>query len=111
VAVASKLNGSWWVKLAVPNGNLGGKLNSQLHGASEAFMLTDGSQKGLGKLLEPTNLWVRLVQKNARQKLLEDDSVEFSVSIPSQEMVEKRWMDNSKVFFPISNVPNSAVLR
>jgi len=51
---------SLWVTLAAPEGYLGGKLNTHLAQSKEAHMLTDGSQKGLGILLEPTNLYVKL---------------------------------------------------
>jgi len=61
LSVMEEVPGTPWVKLAAPNGFLGGKLNISIDEKVEAFMLTDGSQVGLGRLLQKTDLWVRVV--------------------------------------------------
>ncbi|CAJ1392284.1 unnamed protein product [Effrenium voratum] len=62
---AEEVPGSLWVRLCTPGGLLGGKLNTDLSLVNKpaAYMLTDGTAKGLGQLLQKTDLWIRLKQK------------------------------------------------
>eukprot|EP00434_Breviolum_minutum_P029046 symbB.v1.2.025694.t1/scaffold2510.1/size77360/3 len=60
LAVAEEMGN--WVRLHAPSGCLGGKLNTDLYQVrrQSAYMLIDGSAKGLGQLLQKTNLLIRL---------------------------------------------------
>eukprot|EP00747_Dinoflagellata_sp_TGD_P023896 gnl/TRDRNA2_/TRDRNA2_130159_c2_seq2.p1 gnl/TRDRNA2_/TRDRNA2_130159_c2~~gnl/TRDRNA2_/TRDRNA2_130159_c2_seq2.p1 ORF type:complete len:767 (+),score=128.90 gnl/TRDRNA2_/TRDRNA2_130159_c2_seq2:247-2301(+) len=61
ISIAERVDSSSWVRIAAPDGYLGGKLNNCIaNGAKQAFMLTDGREKGLGTLLEPANMSVRI---------------------------------------------------
>lgn len=60
LAVAEEMGN--WVRLHAPSGCLGGKLNTDLDQVRRpcAYMLIDGSAKGLGQLLQKTDFVMRL---------------------------------------------------
>ncbi|CAE7872901.1 agbl5 [Symbiodinium microadriaticum] len=85
LAVAEEVPGSPWVRLATPCGFLGGKLNTELYkvGRTAAYMLTDGSAKGLGQLLQKTNCWMCMRRRD------------LEMATPGDANSEKKWLQDN----------------
>lgn len=69
VSVLEEVPGTAWVQLAAPDGFLGGKLNLCIGEGKNAYMLTDGSSVGLGRLLERTDMWIHTPSRRAASQL------------------------------------------
>jgi len=80
---AEEMPDSPWVRVVAPDGYMGGKIGTKFdHHKKAAYMLTDGSQRGLGTLLEPTKMLVRLAEDS------EDTSEDVEPrSVPSKGRV------------------------
>eukprot|EP00930_Biecheleria_cincta_P084603 TRINITY_DN74052_c0_g1_i1.p1 TRINITY_DN74052_c0_g1~~TRINITY_DN74052_c0_g1_i1.p1 ORF type:complete len:975 (+),score=123.84 TRINITY_DN74052_c0_g1_i1:137-3061(+) len=96
LVAVQELPESSWVKVVAPDGFLGGKAGTRIppvddrNVAREAYMLIDGSQKGLGMLLEPTDMWACLENDVGVTQV--HDAMQ---RIPSKQQVQARALSQA----------------